>query len=104
MFDPDSRYAPLAQNVYESPDGRQIRYVTRRFLPRATEMTTLTTLMIQDSDRLDILAHRAFGNPLLYWQICDANEAMHPASLTAQPGEEIHVGIRSGLPQPSQSR
>lgn len=91
MFEPDSRYASLAIATFTTADGREITYVTRRFLPSGDTMATLAELTTARGDRLDLIASRVFGDPLRYYQICDANEAMHPAELTDEPGQRLRI-------------
>jgi hypothetical protein len=64
-----------------TPTGRQIAYAERRLLPRASDLTPVARIPVADGDRLDQLAARAIGDPLAYWRICDANEAMRPDDL-----------------------
>ncbi len=49
-----------------------------------------------DGDRLDLIAHRYLGDPELYWRICDANRALRPEELTAEPGRRLVIPI--GMP------
>ncbi len=83
MFDDQSRYAHIATREFETPDGRRIIYVGRRLIPAAASYIEVSRISVTDSDRLDLIAHRALGVPTAFWQIADANEAMHPAVLTA---------------------
>lgn len=41
-------------------------------------------------DRLDQLAQRYYGDPLKYWLICDANEAIFPEDLLV-PGRVLRI-------------
>jgi hypothetical protein len=93
MFEPDSRYAGLPLAQWTSPTGQQITYATRRFLPRGETMTTLAELRVAEGDRLDLIATRTIGDPLQYWRICDANDAMHPDELVAAPGLTVRVAV-----------
>jgi hypothetical protein len=93
MFDPDSRYASLATATHTTPDGRPITYVTRRFLPAGDTMATLVEITVARGDRLDLIASRAFGDPLRFYQICDANEAMHPDELVDEPGRRVRIAL-----------
>ena len=95
MFDPTSRYASLPDAVYTAPDGRQIVYKERRFLPLAQSLPQLTEVTVAQSDRLDLIAFRTLGRADLFWRICDANDAMDPFVL-AIPGTVLRVPV----PQP----
>ena len=91
MLDSDSRYYGLPQVTHVSADGREIVYVTRRFLPRASELTPLGRVVVAERDRLDQIAARLLGDPLQYWAICDANEAMNPEALVDEPGAVLTI-------------
>ena len=54
--------------------------------------------MVAEGDRLDNLAARSLGDPLLYWMICDANSATDPDELTAPAGLPILIPIASSTP------
>lgn len=91
MFDPDSRYAHLKQATLTTPDGREVRYVERRLVPRAGEMRELGRVRVEAGDRLDLIAERTLGQPLAYWLVCDANEAMSPLELTERAGRVLRI-------------
>jgi hypothetical protein len=93
MFDPESRYAALPILREIGVDGRERVYIGRRFLPRAGTMTTLVELPMSADDRLDLVAARVLGDPLQYWRICDANEAMDPHDLGAEPNARIRIAV-----------
>ena len=93
MFEPDSRYANLATAKYTTADGGELTYVTRRFLPLGDTMASLGAITTARGDRLDLIASRVFGDPLRYYQICDANEAMHPAQLTEEPKQRLRLAL-----------
>jgi hypothetical protein len=91
MFEPTSRYYRLAQARYQSPDGRQIAYVTRRILPQGEKMPLLIRATVQHGDRLDLITARTLGDPEQFWQVADANNAMNPFSLPAPVGRVLRV-------------
>ncbi len=90
MFGPPSRYFGLETATLSTPAG-SIRYTRRRFLPHGEQMPQLAEATVVQGDRLDLLAARALGDPEQYWRICDANNAMDPAELTATPGLVLRV-------------
>lgn len=96
MFASTSRYAALDTRT-EAHDGRTVTYVRRRFLPPGRALPTLAEVTVTEGDRLDRIAARTLGDPEAFWLIADANDAMHPASLTAVPGRRLRVP----LPQPA---
>ncbi len=46
---------------------------------------------VGDDDRLDLVAYRYLGDPLAAWRLADANNALNPAELTANPGDIVVV-------------
>jgi hypothetical protein len=98
MFDSSSRYAHLPTYVYDTEGDERIPYTARRFLPLAEELLLLSETRTVQHDRLDLIAARTLGDPLLYWQICDASTAMNPVELLEPPGRKLSVP----LPYPQQ--
>ncbi|MGB3296645.1 MAG: LysM domain-containing protein [Phormidesmis sp.] len=115
MFDPRSRYYSLEEAIFEQPtDGRtaarnSIAYKRRRFLPQGRDLVALAEVTVTQGERLDLLAHRLMGDSEQYWQICDANDTLNPATLLAafesvQSAQEPFNGVfnqvlRVPLPQ-----
>ncbi|XHX79870.1 MAG: LysM domain-containing protein [Stenomitos frigidus ULC029] len=93
MFDPTSRYARLETAQITLADGRTVAYLRRRFLPQGRALPVLATVTVVDGDRLDLIADRTFGNALLFWHICDANDAMKPDELTVEPQRTLRIPI-----------
>lgn len=65
----------------------------RRFLPRGEKQPLLVEVMITKGDRLDLIAARTLGDPEQFWRICDANNAMNPFLLMAEPGRTLRVAV-----------
>ena len=101
LFAPNSRYAGLESAEWKRPDGQQVLYVTRRFVPQADNFATLQEHRVEENDRLDNLAARYFSDPQLYWRLCDANGAMNPAALTIEVGSRLRITLPEGIPQPT---
>lgn len=95
-FPPNSRYHGVATATMTLPDGRRVRYLRRRFVPLPDALASFRTLRIEQGDRIDNLAARLLGDPEAYWQICDANPAMHPDALMTPAGREIRVPAPGG--------
>jgi hypothetical protein len=89
VFGPTSRYAGLPVRFWESPDGRSIAYVSRRFSPFGNRLPLLAETTTAEGDRLDLIATRTLGDPEQFWRICDANDAMNPNDLVATPGRRL---------------
>ena len=92
---PNSRYYKAAVEQVTLPDGTPVMYLARRLLPPASSYSATQTYVIADGDRLDNLAARFLGDPILYWMICDANGASDPDELTAQAGRQIVIPVAS---------
>lgn len=96
MFDPSSRYANLETRVMTGPDGREIRYVLRRFLPPADTGLSHAEHAVSEGERLDHLAARFLGDPELFWELADMNNAMRPAALTEEIGRRLKIALLPG--------
>lgn len=96
MIDPESRYRDTPTTVYVGPTGRRVVHLRRRLLPAASAFRPLGRAVVTEGDRLDLVAARTIGDPLQYWQVCDANEAMNPAELEHPPGRVLDLGTRDG--------
>ena len=97
MFEPNSRYADLEEAIYTAPDGRQTVYIRRRFLPQGERIPELQVVYVSPGDRLDLITSRTLGDPLAFWQVCDANNAMNPADLTGE--SETGSALKIPVPQ-----
>jgi hypothetical protein len=93
MFDHTSRYYNLEVATKDLSDGRTVSYVRRRFLPQGGEMPLLAEVEVIQGERIDLIAYRTLGDPLAYWRICDANNAMDPQELTEEPGFRLRVPL-----------
>ena len=92
MFEHTSRYYSLETVAFNLPDGREVHYVRRRFLPGAEDMPLLAEVTVTEGDRLDMVTFRTLGDPLHFWRVGDANNAMNPFELTAEPGRKLRIG------------
>lgn len=93
MIDPTSRYYLLADTQYTDPDGHIIAYKKRRFLPQGESLPLYSEVAVLPGERLDTLTTRTLGDPLQFWQVCDANNAMNPFDLVAETGRKVRVPI-----------
>ena len=103
MFTTNSRYASLPVLQWTAPDGTQISYVSRRFLPPADQYQLLILHTVTDTDRLDNVTAQYLDDPQQFWRICDANEVMSPFELTATVGGTIRITLPQGIPGPSRN-
>ncbi len=93
MIDPTSRYATLEVASFTTPQGREVRYLRRRLLPQPRDMQQIGQATVGAGERLDLLAARVLGDPLQYWQLCDANDAMRPNDLVERAGRVLRVPL-----------
>lgn len=96
MFDPTSRYYAIETATYVDATGREIVYKRRRFVPQPGALTPLAEITVAEGDRLDNVTARVYGEPTIFWYLCDANNALHPDELTAEPGRRLVVPVPQG--------
>jgi hypothetical protein len=99
MFDHTSRYWALGVASFDFPDGRSISYARRRFLPQGDDLPVLAEVNLAPGERIDLLANRIYGDPLAFWRICDANNAMDPLDMMAEAEADLGLRLRAPLPQ-----
>ena len=99
-FPTDSRYHGFAVRQYTAPDGQTIPYLTRRIVPQpgAPNYATINQYTVKQGDRLDVIAAKYLGDPLMAWLICDANGAMRPDDLVSTPGRVLSITTPQGVP------
>jgi hypothetical protein len=93
MFEHTSRYYAIPVATIVGPDGREIAYVRRRFLPPADDLPMLAEVEVQQGDRIDLVAHRTLGDPLAFWRVYDANPVADPRELTEQAGRRLRIPL-----------
>jgi hypothetical protein len=91
-FPPDSRYHGAPMKLATLLDGREVRYVGRRFTPAPETIEVSTVHTVRGGDRLDLLAAQYFGNPTQGWKILDANLIREPGTALANTGSRIAIG------------
>ena len=96
MFQPNSRYYSLAINDC-TRDGRIIRYVSRRIIPR-TPVVTLAEHRVVAGDRIDLVTARYLGDAEQFWRVGDANPCERAQDLTTTPGEVVVIPMPSLRP------
>ena len=100
MLSPTSRYQGLPTATAELPDGREVTYLRRRFIPSADRFSLLQQHTVTEGERLDGIAAQYLGDPQQYHLLCDANKAMHPLELTETVGRMLRVTLPAGLATP----
>src|SRR5262245_23669412 len=99
-FPATSRYYGIGTAMHKTADGRVVAYIQRRFLPPSDRFTVVREHTVREGDRLDNLAANYLGDPEQFWRICDANLAMDPRELTAEPGSIIAIALPEGYGGP----
>ena len=94
MISPTSRYKDIEIATWKTPDGREYRYVRRRFVPSSEGTIVLAVHTVTSGDRLDNITARYLGDPEQFWRVCDANSAMRPDDLI-----EVNRPLQIPLPQ-----
>jgi len=79
MFGPNSRYAKSRIVDVTTATGKRARAVTLRRLPP----TAGTPTEVKGVDRLDVIAHRKYGDSTKFWRIADANTELEANRLVA---------------------
>jgi hypothetical protein len=99
-FPTDSRYYGASTLQTTAPSGATITYLARRFVPQpgAANYATIARHTVRQGDRLDLLAAKYIGDPLMFWLICDANGAIRPNTLVATPGTQLNITLPQGIP------
>ena len=99
-FPTDSRYYGSSTLSYTAPNGQAVTYLARRFVPQpgAPNYATVAQHTVQQGDRLDLLAAKYLGDPLLFWLLCDANGAMRAGQLVETPGTVLNITMPQGVP------
>jgi len=102
VYDELSRYRGLPLVKLTFPDGGEVVYVARRFLPQPQQLAEIAQVSVREGDRLDILSSQQFGDARWWWRIADANAALDPADLTARIGTRLRITLPEGVPVPRQ--
>lgn len=97
-FPATSRYYGIETAGFEQKNGETVVYLKRRFVPTANRFALLQEHTVTEGDRLDNITHQYVGNPEQFWQVCDANNVMHPDELTDTIGRRIRITLPEGIP------
>jgi len=87
------RYSDSTLLTFENDKNEIIQYLSRRFVPKETNQASGAVQEVQPGDRPDLVAYRAYGNPLSYYHIADYNLSMNPFTLTTTPGRLLVVPL-----------
>jgi hypothetical protein len=98
LFPPNSRYHGLDVATLPREDGPPVAYLRRRIVPPPERFALLQEHTVTARERLDNITAHYFGDPELFWRICDANRAIRPEELTEVPGRRLRITLPDGIP------
>lgn len=98
MFPATSRYHDIETATLERPDGSEVVYLRRRFVPSPDRFALLQVHVVVSGDRLDNVTARYLGDPEQFWRIADANGALRPEELVERVGRRLRITLPEGLP------
>lgn len=96
-FPPESRYHGVPTATLTGPDGREIAYLRRRFVPPPEAFATRGYHRVTEGERLDQIAAAEIGNPEAFWLLCDGAGAIWPEELE-QAGLLLRLTLPAGVP------
>jgi hypothetical protein len=99
-FPTDSRYYGFSTLTFNTPAGQSVSYLARRIVPQpgTPNYATVAQHTVVQGDRLDLIAAKYLGDPLMFWLLCDANGALQPEELVSTPGTVIAITMPQGVP------
>ena len=98
MFPATSRYHDSETATLELPDGSELVYLRRRFVPSPDRFALLQVHVVVSGDRLDNVTAHYLGDPEQFWRIADANGALRPEELVERIGRRLRITLPEGLP------
>ena len=84
MFPRNSRYFAIETGRWVTPDGREVIFLRRRFVPPPGDRPLLAEHVVAQGERLDNITAQYLGDPEQFWRLCDDNNAMFPEDLTGE--------------------
>ncbi|HYJ84091.1 MAG TPA: hypothetical protein VEW26_14760 [Allosphingosinicella sp.] len=102
-FPPESRYHGSEVRSFTAPDGVEIVYLARRFVPEPGRFRTLSVHVVAQGERLDMVAARLVGDPEQYWRLCDSNGALWPEELEASEAR-VRITLPADVPGTEEGR
>ena len=98
VFPANSRYQAIETTRLTLPDGTEVVYLKRRFVPPPERLAQWREHEVVQGDRLDNIAGRILGDAEQFWRICDANRAMRPDELVETIGRRLQIALPDGIP------
>jgi hypothetical protein len=102
-FPANSRYNKTPLTTLTMPDGTEVAYLKRRFVPPPENFALLQYHTVTEGERLDHIAAKYLGDPEQFWRLCDANGVVRPNELVEPVGHQIRITLPENIPgaQPS---
>jgi len=97
-FSPTSRYYGIETTTLETPEGKVVVYLRRRFVPSPERFALLYEHVVTQGERLDNITAQYLGDPEQFWRVCDANGAIRPDELTETIGRRLRITLPEGIP------
>lgn len=91
--DPDGRYAKTAIRSRLGPDGKEVTYLARRFVPDPDNLTIAGIVQMEPGERLDLFSARVQGVATAWWRIADAHRLIDPAVLEDPALQRLKVPL-----------
>ncbi len=92
-----SRYYNVGTNTTSDPDGNPIIFLRRRFVPPPDHYFSQQQHRVSQGERLDNITAKYLGDPEQFWQVADANLAMHPEELTEITDRILQIPQAAGI-------
>lgn len=94
-----SRYQTVGTASLPSPNGDQIPYLRRRFLPVVDESAPARLHMVSAGEvlRPDLVAAAELGQAELSWWLADVNPVQRPSELCQKAGDPVRLPQAQGL-------
>ena len=95
LFSQRSRYYGIELLKAKLPNGRVVTYVERRFLPPHDSLEVIEQHTVVQGDRIDNVAAHYFGDPEMFYRICDGNYELDPDKLTQNVAGRLNITLPS---------
>jgi hypothetical protein len=97
-FPANSRYNKTPLASLKTPDGTEVAYLKRRFVPQPENFALLQLHTVTEGERLDHIAAKYLADTEQFWRLCDANGAVRPNELLEPLGRSIRITLPENIP------
>lgn len=91
QFPPNSRYRGVPIRTRIAENGNVEAFVGRRIIPDMDRYAPLARHKLFGLERIDRIAADYYGDPELYWRICDANGDEDPGQAAGPDGRVLVI-------------